>query len=88
MAAPDRRQPIATLWTLTWDDDMVTCVVYRAPEGFQLSVESPVAVIVTERFNLEPRALSRAQALRESLTRRGWREAPAAVEEGDASPTV
>jgi hypothetical protein len=66
---------VATLWTLVWNQDSLACVVYRTPDGFRLSVESRTAVIVTERFDLEPRALARAQALREALKRRAWREA-------------
>ena len=42
--------------------------------GFELSVESPTAVVITERFDLQPRALARAHALRDALTRRGWTE--------------
>jgi hypothetical protein len=68
-------QHIATLWRMTWNDNVVSCVVYRTGDGFQLSVESPVAIVVTEKFDLEPRALARAQALRDSLKRRGWQDA-------------
>lgn len=36
-----------------------------------------MAVIVEEPFDLEPRAVARAHALREALKRRGWKEAAA-----------
>jgi hypothetical protein len=68
---------IATLWRLTGDNATIACLVYRMSDGFELAVESPAATIVRERFMLEPRALSRAEALRQSLRRRGWRDAPA-----------
>lgn len=75
-AVPDPSEPrrIAMLWQLAWDDDRVSCIVYRDEEGLQLRVESRNAVIVTERFDLQPRVVARAEALRESLKRRGWRE--------------
>jgi hypothetical protein len=37
-------------------------------------VECPQAVIVNEPFVIEPRALARAQKLRDDLKRRGWSE--------------
>ena len=40
----------------------------------ELRLESPAGVILVERFDMEPRALARTKALRESLKRRGWRE--------------
>jgi hypothetical protein len=33
---------------------------------------------VAEPFDLQPRAMARAKALRESLKRRGWRDDPPA----------
>jgi hypothetical protein len=30
--------------------------------------------VIAERFEIQPRALARAQALRNALKRRGWRE--------------
>lgn len=72
-------QLIATLWSLSWKENLVVCRVYRTEDGFQLSVESPTAVIVRERFDLEPRALTRAQGLRDALKRRGWVDAAAGV---------
>jgi hypothetical protein len=68
---------VATLWQLAWDGNQVSCVVYRSDDGFELAVESPTAVVITERFDLQPRALARANALRDALKRRGWAE-PAA----------
>jgi hypothetical protein len=69
---------VATLWQLVWNDNQLWCVVNRTDRGFELAVESPTAVVITERFDLQPRALARAQALREALKRRGWSEAAAA----------
>ena len=66
--------PVATLWELDWDDTRVSCAVYRHRDGFELRVSSPTAVIVAEQFHLQPRALARAHALRDQLTRRGWRK--------------
>jgi len=69
---------VATLWQLAWDDDRLSCCVYRHRTGFQLRLESSSAVIVSEPFDLQPRALARTQALRNALKRRGWRECPSA----------
>jgi hypothetical protein len=74
--AGDPRQ-VATLWQLYLKNDRLACVVYREDAGLQLSVESPTAVIVCEPFDLQPRALARAKALRTSLLRRGWNDTPA-----------
>jgi hypothetical protein len=68
-------QPLATLWNLAWQGDRLTCVVYRGGDGrMQLCVESADAVVIDERFELQPRMLARARALREALKRRGWEE--------------
>ena len=66
--------PVATLWQLAWQGEQLSCAVYRDGERLQLRIQSPHAVIVTEQFDLQPRALARAQALREALKRRGWTE--------------
>jgi hypothetical protein len=73
VSTPGDARLVATLWQLSLKDDRLSCVVYRKDDGLQLSVESPAAVIVSERFELQPRAMARAQALRSSLERRGWR---------------
>jgi hypothetical protein len=67
-------RPVATLWRLTWNGDLLSCSVYRDGEGLELRLESPAAVILAEPFELQPRALARTQSLRESLKRRGWEE--------------
>ena len=67
-------RPIATLWHLAWHEDRLACVVYRTAAGMELCIESPEAVVVTERFELQPRAVARAKALRAALKRRGWEE--------------
>ena len=69
-------RPVATLWQLALNDDRLSCLVYRDPHGFELRLESPTVVILSERFDLQPRMLARTEALRASLTRRGWREPP------------
>jgi len=68
--------PLATLWNLGWHDDRLSCVIHRTDRGMQLTIQSAHSVVITERFELQPRALARAQALREALKRRGWRELP------------
>ena len=66
---------LATLWSLAWKGDRLACIVYRSSDGrLQLRVESPGAVVIEERFELQPRMLARARALREALKRRGWEE--------------
>ena len=67
-------RPVATLWQLAWDDDRLSCTVYRNTDGLQLRLESPTAIILSEPFELQPRVLARMHALRESLKRRGWRD--------------
>ena len=64
--------PVATLWQLAWDTERLSCAVYRDGEQLELRVQSPHAVIVAEQFDLQPRALARAHALRDALKRRGW----------------
>jgi hypothetical protein len=83
-------QRIATLWHLAWQESRVSCAVYRDGQGLQLRVESADAVIITERFDMQPRAVARAQALRESLKRRGWQEAPhdRTAAEAEDAPTA
>jgi hypothetical protein len=72
--------PLATLWNLTWNGDRLACVVYRGADGrMQLRVESDDAVVIDERFELQPRMLARAQALREALKRRGWEDVPTTI---------
>ena len=73
MTKADTR-PIATLWQLAWNEERLSCTVYRHNDGFQLRVESPTAVIVNEPCELQPRMFARTQALRASLKRRGWRD--------------
>ena len=67
-------RPLATLWTLTWDESFLACVVYRTANGLRLRIESSDAIILSEGFDLQPRELARARALRDALKRRGWRE--------------
>ena len=74
MTADAHARPVATLWQLAWNDDRVFCTVYRCDDGLQLRVESATGVIVTEPFDLQPRALARTRALRASLMRRGWQD--------------
>jgi hypothetical protein len=67
-------QLVATLWQLTWHDDRLSCTVYRRGTKLHLQIESPSAVIVREQFDLAPRAMARAHALRDALKRRGWQD--------------
>lgn len=76
MHPAERGERIATLWRLAGTDAVLSCLVYRLSNGFQLCVELPTVTIVRERFVLEPRVLARAEVLRRSLKRRGWRDAP------------
>jgi len=69
------RERVALLWQLAWNEYRLWCCVYRQEHQLHLTVESTMAVIVEEPFDLEPRALARAQALRAALKRRGWKEA-------------
>jgi hypothetical protein len=66
---------VSTLWNLVFDKQRVRCVVYRGVNGMELRLESPTAVILREPFEMGPRALARTRALKESLKRRGWRDA-------------
>jgi hypothetical protein len=76
MVPAGESEPVATLWNLTWQGDRLSCVVYRADGGgMLLSIESPDAVVMTERFDLQPRMLARVKMLRAALMRRGWEDA-------------
>ena len=67
---------VATLWQLAWNDDRLFCSVYRNGDGLQLRVESATTVIISEPFDMQPRLLARAKALRAGLKRRGWQDPP------------
>jgi hypothetical protein len=69
-----RARRLATIWQLTWKGARLSCAVYRRGTQLHLQVESPTAVIVSEHFDLQPRALARAHALRAALKRRGWED--------------
>jgi hypothetical protein len=74
---PRRRRnlhPIATLWQLTWQDDLLSCAVYKAGKGLEMRLEAGTRTLFAEPFELGPRMVARAHALRQSLLRRGWRE--------------
>ena len=73
---PRRRtlRPIATLWQLAWNDERLCCAVYRVGKGLELRLESATGVLLSEPFELRPRMVSRTEALKRSLKRRGWRE--------------
>jgi hypothetical protein len=73
MSVP-RDRHVATLWNLRFDDSILRCVVYHGESGMELRLESAKATILTERFDMHPRAFARTKALRESLKRRGWKE--------------
>jgi hypothetical protein len=72
--APNPQRTVATLWRLACETGEVSCVVYRDDAGMELRVESPAGTILSEPFDLQPKAMARTQALRASLIRRGWRE--------------
>jgi hypothetical protein len=74
MRTPCESRPLATLWHLAWNDDRLSCVVYRTPAGMRLQIEAGESVVVSEQFDLQPRTLNRARALRAALMRRGWRD--------------
>jgi hypothetical protein len=63
---------VATLWELTRDGERLRCAVYRRADGLHLTVESAAAPLVSEPCTLQPRAIARARALRDSLVERGW----------------
>ena len=65
---------LATLWSLRWDNNRLTCVVSRTSDGLTLAIESADAVVLSERFDFQPRALAKARALKDALKRRGWRD--------------
>ena len=78
MSSPVPPERVALLWTLAWlDDSVLACSVYRGTEGLQLRLESAAAIVLSENFDLQPRAVARAHFLRECLKRRGWKDEPA-----------
>lgn len=76
MPTPGEPERVATLWQLTWDANVLVCSVYRDGNALQLRLESNSTLVVSDRFELQPRAIARAQALRDALKRRGWQDAP------------
>ena len=52
----------------------MSCVVYQGAGGMELRLESAAGVLMTEPFDMQPRAFARTRALRDSLKRRGWQE--------------
>jgi hypothetical protein len=70
-----REGRVATLWRLTWKRVRVSCVVYQDVDGMQLRLESSKGVLFSGPFEMQPRNFARTKALRESLKRRGWKEA-------------
>jgi hypothetical protein len=54
---------VSTLWNLTFNQQHLRCVVYRSVNGMELRLESPAGVILTEPFDMEPRALAKTKAL-------------------------
>jgi hypothetical protein len=65
---------VASLWQLAWNDDRLSCAVYRIGEKLEMRLESGTRVVLAEPFEIKPRMLARAQALRQSLKRRGWQD--------------
>jgi hypothetical protein len=74
MQSRRRARPVATLWQLAWNDERLSCAVYRSGKGFELRLESATRTLLCEPFELQPRMMSRTDALKRSLQRRGWRE--------------
>jgi hypothetical protein len=74
MASRSTPRPVATLWQLAWNRDRLLCAVYRCAKGFELRLQSGTRTLLVEPFELQPRMLSRTEALRRSLKRRGWQE--------------
>lgn len=71
---PGAGRRVATLWHLERYDNRVSCAIYRDRAGLQLRLESADALILAEPFDLQPRMLARAEAVRASLRRRGWQD--------------
>ena len=65
---------VTTLWKLKFQNNRVSCVVYRGPNGMEMRLEAPAGTILTMPFEMQPRSLARTKALRESLKKRGWLE--------------
>lgn len=76
MVKPASAVRVATLWEMSWEQDRVSCVVYRRAQGLRLEIESPAGTILSEPFELRPGTVARSQALRRSLQRRGWQDLP------------
>jgi hypothetical protein len=62
------------LWQMAFDDSRLSCAVYRGRTGLVMRLETPTHTVLSEPFEIRPRVLARAQALRRSLKRRGWRD--------------
>jgi hypothetical protein len=69
-----KSHPVATLWKLAWNNDRLSCAVYKAGTAFEVRLETGRGTILAEPFEIRPRMLARMQALRRSLLRRGWQD--------------
>ena len=65
-------RPVATLWQLAWNEDQLSCAIYRGERGLELRLETGGKTVLAEPFELGPRMISRSEALKRSLKRRGW----------------
>lgn len=69
-----REGRVSTLWNLSFNGDLVSCVIYHGTRGMELRLQSAKGIILSEPFDMQPRSLARTKALRDSLKRRGWLE--------------
>lgn len=83
VSAPDD-VPVAVLWEVEWNGTSLRCAVFRHAKGLEMRVESAAAIVVSEPFGLQPRAVARATALHRELTRRGWRDTVRVPPGGDS----
>jgi hypothetical protein len=65
---------IATLWQLSWNDDQLSCAVYKSQTGLEMRLEAGSQILFSQPMELGPRMVSRMDALRRSLKRRGWKD--------------
>ena len=71
-----RSRLVTVLWKLSWEQQTLSCVVYRTKIGLELRLESGTGVVLTEPYDIRPRLTARFNRLKATLKRHGWRDEP------------
>ena len=67
---------MTVLWQLAWEEQVLSCAIYRTAAGMELRLESPHAVVLAVPCGMQPRLVARLERLKATLKRHGWQDAP------------